>query len=514
MPGSPTTTGRKRTTKQDHKGRPSKKQRTSEGPDGDGCGDGSVCACRIENFNGIESLGERRYTNELNNIWKRIKEIRAFLEQYKTAPFDPRAVNFPAVSQEISMLRDRALQIEAEAVLNPLELDAIDIIYTACEVANGECVAIQNLSYNSHPIASAVIVEQQYHRLLKQNTKQASSQLRFVVRIVSVGEASITSINGLSFSVSSSKSLVRATQQKQDCPFGKPAEIETYCKKHSCYALSCPAESGTRKLPVSFKFNMSVQARANIGGTDFFNDMVVETQMSNKYVVFTNECQFDEGNTELFHSICFENEGCSLTWPSLANIIQRHYVMSVRSTLTTIPRYLSAFELEYLHATFLGNKPHFAKEDIKVFWNWYVKVLHQLRHGKSIPDLWGIGAIWGFISRGDIEGVLRGKPSGTFALRFSESNGGLFAVCYVKEDGTLSNRLLTDKTVTQTHSLADVVHENHAWRSVVMVKYSDLDNDNGPSRPAINILPKAEVFGKYCAKQKSHVTKTGYESDD
>ena len=519
MPGSPTTmaaaAGKKRLNRQDQKARPSKKARVSEDPDGiDDCGDGSTCTCRIETFKGIESLGERKCAAELNGIWNKIKGIRELLDGLKTTNLGPQTANLQGIIQDIAQLRGRACQIETEAILHPLELDAIDVICTACDVAIAECDAIQRTTFERRLAARAVIVEQPYHRLLKQNTKQANSQLQFIVRIVSVGEASITKINGLDFAVSSNKPLVRAVQQKQDCPFGIPGTINTCCKKHNCYLLSCPAESGTRKLPVSISFNMNVQVRANIGGTEVANNVAVETQMSNKYVVFTNECQFDEGNTELFRSICFDGESNVLTWQSLANIIQRHYVMSVRRTLTTVPRYISAFELEYLHATFLGNMPSFTEDSIKGFWEWYVKALHQLRHGKGIPDLWAAGAIWGFISRKNIEEVLKGKESGTFALRFSERNQGIFAACYVKEDGSISNKLFADKVVTQTNSLADVVHEKTILKSVVKAKYNDLDNDNGPNKPAIFIVPKSEVFDKYRTKQKSHVVRNGYESDD
>lgn len=510
---------RKRNVKHEPRSPIAKKARSAEGPNKKEAGEDEAseeedgCTCRIETYNGIVGLEDRQAARALNDIWLRIRQIRDFLK----GPFEKQ--KFFAARQSIKQLRADACRIEAQTLLHPLELDAIDIICTACDVALAEWTVIQNQQCNGIVAATAIIVSQPYHRLIKQKTNQANSNLEFVVRIVGPGDASNITIDSLNYTSFSSSSPTRTTAPKSENTFGVH-DPSVYCKKHNCYALTCSADNGTRKLPVSFSIKMKVHVTVpemappafNVSGSNTF-ELSVETQKSNKFVVFTNECQFDDGNTELFKSICFESDKSELTWYAFANIIQRHYVMSLRRNLITIERYLSACELEYLHSTFLGNADRFTERDISDFWHWYVRVLHQLRHGKGIPELWLSGAIWGFVSKDNITKVINNSPIGTFALRFSESNPGLFSACVKESNEAPVHKLYSDKIITQTVSLADVVCNKTSFTSVIKVKYNDLDNDGNPSQPITEIQNASGVFKKYCSKQKTDIKTNGYECD-
>lgn len=508
---SSSTNKRKRNVKHEPKSPVAKKARNAEGLNANEAGEDEAneeddgCTCRIEKYKGIVGLGDRQTTRALNDIWFRVKQIREFLKGHLENQ------DFITTKQSIEQLRADACRIETQALLHPLELDAIDVICTACDVALAEWTVIQNQHFNKFVVATAIIVGQPYHRLIKQKTNQANSNLGFVVRIVAPGDASNITIDSLNYTTFSSSSTTRTAASKSENTFGVH-DPSVYCKKHNCYALTCSADNGTRKLPVSFSVKMKVHVTVpEIVPSTF--ELSVETQKSNKFVVFTNECQFDDGNTELFKSICFENDRSELTWHAFANIIQRHYVMSLRRDLINIERYLSACELEYLHSTFLGNAERFTEKDISDFWHWYVRVLHQLRHGKGIPELWLSGAIWGFVSKDNITKVINNSPIGTFALRFSESNPGLFSACVKRSNEMPVHKLYSDKIITQTVSLADVICNKASFRSVIKVKYNDLDNDGNPSQPITEIHNASMVFKKYCSKQKTDIKTNGYECD-
>lgn len=90
------------------------------------------------------------------------------------------------------------------------------------------------------------------------------------------------------------------------------------------------------------------------------------------------------------------------------------------------------------------------RDAVQEFWKWFGKVLHILRHQKPVPELWSQvrqkktrfsfwfskaafiqGLIFGFISKEAAQDLLRGRPVGTFLIRFSEQSAGQFAVACV-----------------------------------------------------------------------------------
>ena len=546
LPHSPTTTtpkaggggggGGRKTKRKDNaggSGEPEpKRTRGGRGGDanaaggGSGGGDGMACHCLIEMYTGISGpVGQRQTAMELNGLWAHMHNLRLSLAEMKSVHGGIQLANSEKLLRDIAWLRGSAQAIEETKLLHPLELEAVDVICTAADVAEAEVSVLLEETRTGRPSARVVIVDQEYHRLLKQNSKQANSSLRFMVRVVGgalssrVDIASILSLEctkitkgGRTTTNTSSSSTTQKTDStKTDFPFSVTS-CKPMCVAHGVWCIDCSADNGSRKLPVSFAFKVSVCATLEESGMQA--EVITTTGYSNKYVVFTNECQYDDGNTELFKAICFGLDRTSLTWCAFANRIQRHYVSSLRQTLHTIPRYLSAWELEHFHKTFLGDSGEITIGNFGGFWEWYVKVLHQLRHGKFITELWLNGAIWGFVPRPLITAALEGKPSGSFVIRFSETNPGFFAVCYVKQDGTTSNKVFKDTLVNQSHTLADAVHDDGALSFVATVRYNDLEYDKGPMQPAFTFEQKSDVFKRFYSKQKGALQKSGYESDD
>ncbi|TRY87074.1 hypothetical protein DNTS_009160 [Danionella cerebrum] len=63
------------------------------------------------------------------------------------------------------------------------------------------------------------------------------------------------------------------------------------------------------------------------------------------------------------------------------------------------------------------------------FWQWFEGVMDLTK--KCLRDYWTDGLIFGFIGKQHIHVILQSKPSGTFLLRFSDSEMGGISIAYV-----------------------------------------------------------------------------------
>ncbi len=134
-------------------------------------------------------------------------------------------------------------------------------------------------------------------------------------------------------------------------------------------------------------------------------------------------------------------------------MLQLHYLIATRQALNKIERPLTKTDLGYIWQLRFERAKDVSRDAVQEFWKWFGKVLHILRHQKPVPELWakvgrrrelfnknlnifffsGKGFIFGFISKEAAHDLLRGKPIGTFLIRFSEQSAGQFAVACVSK---------------------------------------------------------------------------------
>lgn len=185
---------------------------------------------------------------------------------------------------------------------------------------------------------------------------------------------------------------------------------------------------GTRQKVVRLQFNQEVQfiqIDGNIGRVSVVSDT------SSPFIVLTNEKQWDVVEGTLLRRDAFEGQN-EISWPLFANTLQEHYLRSTRQELSNAIRPLSREDLEYLHYAKFNSRPHITIRDFEKFWEYFGKILHQIRHQRHIGGLWMQGLIYGFMSKEDSVRLLSREEPGSFILRFSERRAGQFAVAFVK----------------------------------------------------------------------------------
>ena len=65
------------------------------------------------------------------------------------------------------------------------------------------------------------------------------------------------------------------------------------------------------------------------------------------------------------------------------------------------------------------------------FWEWFHRIL--LLTQQHLSKLWMEGFVKGFVTKSAAESLLLDKPSGTFLLRFSDSELGGVTIAYVRQ---------------------------------------------------------------------------------
>jgi signal transducer and activator of transcription 5B len=89
--------------------------------------------------------------------------------------------------------------------------------------------------------------------------------------------------------------------------------------------------------------------------------------------------------------------------------------------------------------------PLFCKEALPdrnfTFWEWFHRIL--LLTQQHLSKLWQKGFVMGFISKPLAEQMLLEKQSGTFLLRFSDSELGGVTIAYVRQPDMYPGRKYT-----------------------------------------------------------------------
>eukprot|EP00002_Diphylleia_rotans_P019775 TRINITY_DN3820_c0_g2_i13.p1 TRINITY_DN3820_c0_g2~~TRINITY_DN3820_c0_g2_i13.p1 ORF type:complete len:665 (+),score=107.95 TRINITY_DN3820_c0_g2_i13:85-2079(+) len=221
----------------------------------------------------------------------------------------------------------------------------------------------------------------------------------------------------------------------------------------------------------------------------------------------------------------FEGNQESISWNGFCNRLQIHFLKESRQNLGVREgrRELSLRDFNYLErfrsprgemqlSTFWG-APRNQGPGSASFWSHFGSILCSLRFKKNVLQMWCKGLIVGFCHKQEAEIMLsygngRYAPVGSFLIRFSERNPGLFACVFVanpqskmmkSESGEQScsmnlckHIVVEDSYLNQSTSLADYV-----------VQHEDLEDIVSIDRDYKLSLDKAsEVLQQYLVKRK------------
>ncbi|XP_072703448.1 signal transducer and activator of transcription 2 isoform X2 [Ciconia boyciana] len=187
-------------------------------------------------------------------------------------------------------------------------------------------------------------------------------------------------------------------------------------------------------------------------------------------------------------------------WPRLAEVLSWQFV-------SVAERALSREHLLMLAEKLFGSKPSpdstlawpkFSKDGASgfSFWAWLDGILGLLQ--EHLKQLWKDGLILGFVSRKQEKKLLKGKRTGTFLIRFSESILGGVTCTWVEhpESGPPAFRAVVPYTTAELASLAlpDIIRD-----------YQLLVEENIPENPLQFLYPdtpRDEAFGPYYSQRQ------------
>lgn len=173
------------------------------------------------------------------------------------------------------------------------------------------------------------------------------------------------------------------------------------------------------------------------------NDSLVKSNLSKPFIVTTNESQYSEAISRLFKEELYAPGRFAIDWFSYANMVHLYYLNATRQPLKAVTRSLCKDDLDYFRRAYIFNG---TLDESEAFWKWFGRVLHLLRFQKHISEAWMKGYMIGFRSKKFVEEVLRGKPAGTFVLRFSANTIGQLAISWVDEANECHHYLVPPTT--------------------------------------------------------------------
>jgi len=81
-----------------------------------------------------------------------------------------------------------------------------------------------------------------------------------------------------------------------------------------------------------------------------------------------------------------------------------------------------------------GGAPVVSQQQAVLFFNWFGNVERTIRFKRHVYNLWCHGLIYGFLPKELADKALSTQGVGTFLIRFSETQPGLFGIGYVSDD--------------------------------------------------------------------------------
>eukprot|EP01094_Clydonella_sp_ATCC50884_P001611 TRINITY_DN1121_c0_g2_i2.p1 TRINITY_DN1121_c0_g2~~TRINITY_DN1121_c0_g2_i2.p1 ORF type:complete len:530 (+),score=195.36 TRINITY_DN1121_c0_g2_i2:363-1952(+) len=247
-----------------------------------------------------------------------------------------------------------------------------------------------------------------------------------VVRVLTGAGVTLHSLSDMTASAVWDSHQTKGVTQSSIAPQSEP------CDLYDCSAkFHVRFDNGTRKQPISLQF--SVQLEATAGGQR--HSMRLESGLTEPFIVITNECQWEEGEGTLLRRACFRENMEPVPWCVFANLLQKHVIRGTRQDPSRPSRCITLGEFEYMHARMFSANERVTPNQYDAFWNWFGKTFQKVRYQRHVLPLWIAGHIHGFVSREQATDLLAREHAGTFLVRFSERNPGLFALAYSTDEG-------------------------------------------------------------------------------
>eukprot|EP01113_Clastostelium_recurvatum_P039101 TRINITY_DN5930_c0_g1_i3.p1 TRINITY_DN5930_c0_g1~~TRINITY_DN5930_c0_g1_i3.p1 ORF type:complete len:634 (-),score=194.11 TRINITY_DN5930_c0_g1_i3:203-2104(-) len=258
---------------------------------------------------------------------------------------------------------------------------------------------------------------------------------------------------------------------------------------------------GTRKASVNIKFGVSVRST---GGTP----ATIESNMSNPFVVITNECQWEGSAGTLLKKDAFGGS-LEIPWPQFVNALQRHFLLATKQDPVRPKRPLSVYDFQYINTQFFGSRSIIHQKDYDAFWGWFGKSMQTLRYQRHICNLWQNGIIYGYMGRDDVNAALNNQEPGTFIIRFSERNPGQFGIAYTGTE--LPTRIKhylvqANDTAAARRTFPDFLSDCGQF-----VYLLQLTHDPATGRPLFTKSHKDIALEPYAARKASQTPVGGYE---
>jgi hypothetical protein len=140
--------------------------------------------------------------------------------------------------------------------------------------------------------------------------------------------------------------------------------------------------TGSRKVPVALRFAQTINWQSQ--------SFVIESEVSNPFVIITNEVQWEGSSGAILKKQLFGLRG-EVSWPAFVNGLQSHFIWLTRQDPTKPNRTLSEYDFNYLHNKFFSRQANVSLYDFEAFWNWFGKSMQVLRYGRHCNSLWQTG---------------------------------------------------------------------------------------------------------------------------
>ena len=229
-------------------------------------------------------------------------------------------------------------------------------------------------------------------------------------------------------------------------------------------AVVLKVNSGTRKFATRLVFTVDVAYK----GRRF----TIESNPTPPFISITNDSQYEESKGILFRECVFREEK-TIPWALYGNALLAELARATKQQLGDPTRLFTLFELDHIHEQFFGRKSLVSLKDSELFWEWFSKFIQRMRYQRHILALWNDGAIMNLVSRDDIARLLASTTPGTFALRFSEHNPGLFAVAYktpcTDATGSVRHFLISTEELGTKRTIPDVLRKYPEFSQLVRV---------------------------------------------
>ena len=398
-------------------------------------------------------------------------------------------------------LEERTSQIMYPALLSTIinTRKELDIIKKKLELYHEELNYFYTNAYQLKDVCfcKLIISKQPFSKPLKHKAKIFDSSFEdpLTVELITAPKASCRPIGKVIASYSIEEYTTCKSQFRID-NFEEPLDEFGSAK---FYEMRFPV--GSRQKVVHLQFSLKVSYVLPSSPTGLLSETVLKSEVTNPFIVMTNENQWICSEGLLFKKYLFSSHD-EISWPKFANFLQERYCKATRQSLIAPQRPLSEQELNYLWNTkYLARKQSVTSKDFDAFWNWFGEVLHKIRHQKPFASMWLHGEIFGFIGRNDANTFLQSKVPGTFLFRFSEQSGDA-AIAVLANQGKILHYIVQPKELDNIIELLE--------KYPVLQFIAPICTEFGYYETPSCVIKKSIIIQKYLVQPKPRPLSKGY----